>query len=246
MLLDLAARVTVTPCDATTGRFDVVHHQLWAYDETGTLRERQAVRWYAPDDSGAELATRSPSRKVTQDWWQPGELRIRDLTNAYTTSTWLISSAQDNGRGDDTAALLNGLATLALWYSPNRQQRSLALQILADANGLTAHPATLDQAGRTGVALAATSEKDRTRHLLILDAGTGQILAYEAAALTPSGWRPQVYLLLLTRTHAPRRWWEPAASTTNAPAQRQLFPRRQRVWLIYPYPLCLTDHTDLE
>ncbi|MFJ1541894.1 hypothetical protein ACIODS_25480 [Micromonospora chalcea] len=246
MLLDLVARITATACDATPRRFNVVHHHRWAYNTSGGVKEAQAVRWYAADDSGAELATRSPGRQVAHDWWRPGDLRIRNLTNAYTTSAWLISDAQLNGWGDDTPALLDGLAALALWYSPDRQQRGIALRVLADASGLTAHPATVDRAGRVGVALVATSRQGRTRHLLILDPGTGQILAYETATLAPSGWRSQVYLLLLTRTHASRRWWEPAASASAAHAHWQVHPRHARVWLIHQDPPCLTDRTELE
>jgi hypothetical protein len=245
VLLHLAARITATACDAAPGRFNVVHHHRWTYNTSGGVKEAQAVRWYAADDSGAELATRPPSRQVAHDWWRPGDLRIRNLTNAYTTSAWLISDAQLNGWGDDTPALLDGLAALALWYSPDRQQRGLALRVLADASGLTAHPA-LDRAGRIGVALVATSRHGRTRHLLILDPCTGQILAYETATLTPSGWRSQVYVLLLTRTHASRSWWEPAASANPVPPQRQVHPRQARVWLTHQDPPCLTNRTNLE
>ncbi|GAB3087216.1 hypothetical protein [Micromonospora schwarzwaldensis] len=244
MLLNLASRLTADRCDTLPGRFAVVHHRLWRYD-TNSTRETDVVRWYAADDSGAELARRSPNRQITQDWWRPGELRVRNLTNAYLTSEWLITQAHMQGWGDGPAALVEGLAALATWHNPGQRQRRLATRVLADTSGLTAHPAVTDRAGRRGVGITAFTEQGHTRHLLILDSDTGQILAYEVSTLTATGWRAQIYLLLLTRTHTPRRWWEPStANNPAAPPRRYLHPRHSPVWLIHQDQPCLASHTD--
>ncbi|MGC4885697.1 hypothetical protein [Micromonospora sp. DT227] len=242
VLLDLARRLGADRCDATPGRFAVVRHHLWRYEASNT-RQHDVVRWYADDDSGAELAIHSPNPQVAKDWWQPGGLRLQDLTKAYTSCERLISQAQMQSWGDDPAALIEGVAALGMWYSPNRQQRQLAARVLADTPGLTAHDTVADRAGRFGIGIAAFSDQGRSRHLLILDRATGQILAYEAAALTTNGWRAQMYLLLLTRTHAPRRWWEPPTQQQSTePLQGPLYAHAG-IWPVGDDTSCTTDRT---
>ncbi|MDG4803699.1 hypothetical protein [Micromonospora sp. WMMD980] len=241
VLLNLAGRIAAEACDATTGKFAVVRHHLWRYD-AGGVQESDVVRWYAADESGAELAVRHPRQQVAPDWWGPGGSRAPRLADSYASGESLISGAQFDGWRVDPPALVDVLARLAMWHSPGRAQRQLAAQVLADAAGLTAHPATTDRAGRVGVGIAAFSERGRTRHLLILDAHSGQVLAYEAATLTASGWRSQVYLLLLTRTHAPRRWWEPPTGREPVAAlSAYLEPHRSAAWFIHSDQPCNTD-----
>ncbi|MET8283560.1 hypothetical protein [Micromonospora sp. NPDC005174] len=236
ILLRLAHQPAEDPCDSVSGRFNVVHHRAW-FGNDGEQSTRDVVRWYADDDSGAELMTQHPNFRfgVMRDFWPPGWLDDRDLSRAYRSTDWLRAQARlQNGHADRNTGLVAGIAALATWHSPGPPQRALAAQALADTSGLTAHPNTLDRAGRTGIALSATSDDGRNRHLLILHPSTGAVLAYERAILTPAGWRTGVYLLLLTHTHAKRRWWEP--STTHAPLPAhpgQLeMPRRSGVWLV--------------
>ncbi|MEU1860601.1 hypothetical protein [Micromonospora aurantiaca (nom. illeg.)] len=241
VLLALAGRLAAEACDATTGRYAVTRHHLWRHDTSG-VEDSDVVRWYAADDSGAELAVRHPRPQVALDWWSPAGARAPRLTHAYASSEVLVSRAQLNGRRVDPPALVELLAELAMWHSPDRSQRHLAAQVLADTAGLTAYPATTDRAGRVGVGIAAFSERGRTRHLLILDARSGQVLAYEAATHTASGWRAQVYLLLLTRTHAAHRWWEPpTAGEPVAASPPYLEPRHPAVWVIHSDQPCITD-----
>ncbi|RNH99710.1 hypothetical protein EEZ25_22295 [Micromonospora aurantiaca] len=154
----------------------------------------------------------------------------------------VVSRAQLNGRQVGPPTLVEILARLAVWHSPDRSQRHLAARVLADTAGLTAHPATTDRAGRVGVGIAAFSERCRSWHLLILDARSGQVLAYETATLTTAGWRAQAYLLLLTRTHADCRWWEPPTAHESVAARPAcLEPRLEAAWLIHPDLPCNTD-----
>ncbi|MFI6132734.1 hypothetical protein [Micromonospora sp. NPDC051141] len=244
VLLDLAGRITAEACDTTPGRYAVVRHHLWRYD-SGGVEESDVVRWYAADESGAELAVRHPRQQVAHDWWEPAFDRAGHVAHSYISGELLISAAQFDGQWQvEPPALVDELAQLAMWHSPDRLQRQLAARVLADTAGLTAHPATTDRAGRVGVGIAAFSEHGRTRHLLILDAHTGQVLAYEAATLTASGWRAQVYLLLLNRTHAPSRWWEPpTAGQPVAAPPPYLRPRRKTHWVTHPQTVCITDRT---
>ncbi|MDG4807643.1 hypothetical protein O7634_12860 [Micromonospora sp. WMMD1120] len=236
ILLRLARHTAADPCDTAAGRFNLVHHRTW-YDNEGEQTTRDVVRWYADDDSGAELMTQHPSHgfDVIEDFWLPGWLRDRHLFPAYRSTDWLrAQSSLQTAQVNRTTQLVAGLAALATWHSPGPPQRALATQALADTTGLTAHPHTLDHAGRTGIAVAATSDNGRERHLLILHPSTGAVLAYERATLTPTGWRTRVYLLVLTRTHAPYRYWEPPDTNTPPvafPDQREM-PSRPGVWLV--------------
>ncbi|MEU7753666.1 hypothetical protein [Micromonospora sp. NPDC049171] len=195
------------------------------------------MRWYADDDSGAELMTQHPSdgSGAIEDFWPPGWLHDRHLHHAYRSTDWLrTQSSLQSAQINRTTQLVVGLAALATWHSPGPQQRALAAQALAGTTGMTAHPNTLDHAGRTGTAVATTSANGRERHLLILHPSTATVLAYEHAILTPTGWRTRAYLLLLTHTHAPHRYWEPPATNTppvTSPDQREM-PRRSGVWLV--------------
>lgn len=236
ILLHLAHHPAADPCDSAVGRFNLVHHRAW-YDNEGEQTTRDIVRWYADDDSGAELMTQHPSGGfgVIEDFWPPGWLHDRNLFHAYRSTDWLRAKSRlQNAQINRTTQLVAGLAALATWHSPGPPQRALAAQALADTTGLTAHPNTLDHAGRTGIAVAATSDNGRERHLLILHPSTGGVLAYERAILTLTGWRTRVYLLLLTHTHTPHRYWEPPATNTPpvaSPDQREM-PRRSGVWLV--------------
>ncbi|MET8312259.1 hypothetical protein [Micromonospora sp. NPDC005173] len=207
ILLHLARQTAADPCDSAVGRFNLVHHRAW-YDNEGEQTTRDIVRWYADDDSGAALMTQHPNFgvAVTHDFWPPGWLHNRNLFHTYRSTDWLrAQSSLQDAQINRTIGLVAGLAALATWHSPGPPQRALAAQALADTTGMTTHPSTLGHVGRTGIAVAATSDIGRER-LLILHASTGGVLAYERAILTPTGWRTRVYLLLLTHTHAPHRY----------------------------------------
>ncbi|WP_435209102.1 hypothetical protein [Micromonospora sp. bgisy143] len=246
ILLHLARHIAADPCDSAAGRFNLVHHRAW-YDNEGDQTTLDVVRWYADDDSGAALMTQHPSLgvAVTHDFWPPGWLRDKNLSRAFRSTDWLRAKSKlQNAQVNRTTQLVAGLASLATWHSPGLPQRALAAQALADTTGITAHPNTLDQAGRTGIALSATSDNGRQRHLLILNPSTGAVMAYERAILTPAGWRTRVYLLVLTRTHAPHRYWEPPATSTRPAAsldQREM-PRRSGVWLVPAEHPCTPEH----
>ncbi|WP_139131521.1 hypothetical protein [Micromonospora halophytica] len=117
--------------------------------------------------------------------------------------------------------------------------------MLADVNGLSYYPRVVDRADRRGIGVAATGAEGTSRDLLILHPHTGEVLAYEAAHATGSGWQVATYVLFLGHGHAARRWWEPPSPARPVPPlQRRLYPRPQQHWLqtstqpceIPPYP----------
>ncbi|MGN9811423.1 hypothetical protein ACTMSW_18960 [Micromonospora sp. BQ11] len=244
ILLGLARRITTDACDTAEGRYDAVHHRVWT-TRRGRDVTRDVVRWYADDDSGAELMTEHPDPRpgVARDFWPPGWLHDKNLFRAYQSTDWLRSQADFHaGQVNKNGALMAGLASLNTWHNPGPRQRALTAQVLADAAGLTAHPGTVDRAGRTGLAVASFNDDGRERHLLILHPRTSAVLAYESAILTPTGWRTGTYLLLLTRTRAPDRWWEPPTDSNPPPrhTDRREMPSEAGIQRFRTFEPCIT------
>ncbi|MER6756617.1 hypothetical protein ABT235_20835 [Micromonospora echinofusca] len=254
-LIDLAQRIAPADCDTTNGRFHVVRHRDWWYSRAaGRQRVQEAVRWYAEDDSGAALTIEHPNPYpgVVRDYWLPWHLVDKHLSNAFVNSDWLRSRAalQTTQIDDPPDAFLIGLAKLATWYHPRPSGRALAVHLLADLPGLIAYPRTVDRAGRIGLGIAAVTENGRERSLLILHPATGEVFAYEYATRTAAGWRVHRYLLVLTRTHAERRWREPPTRTgrpaTTAQPPGLMMPRPPHLWLEIPAEPCITAPTSEE
>ncbi|MET7951064.1 ATP-binding cassette domain-containing protein [Micromonospora sp. NPDC005324] len=243
VLQNLAQRIAPEICDGVSGRFDVVRLRSWHLDE-GEPATRDVVRWYHDDKSGAALTSDFPDPwpGVMHDFWLPGDLTLLTVSGAFTTSDFFhysVNVLAGHGGGD---RIIHGLARLAAWRSPGPAGRRLAVTELAHTPGLTAYPALVDRAGRTGIGVAAMSANGTERALLILQPSTGQVLAYERATHTPLGWQLSDYWLLLTRTHAERRWWEePSTTADDTTPVRQtglMTPRRQSRYIARPDQPC--------
>ncbi|PSK67601.1 hypothetical protein B0E53_00411 [Micromonospora sp. MH33] len=245
VLRELALHIGAATCDQAQGRFDLVRHRAWQIDgATGQTTTRDVVRWYAEDDSGAEMVNEYSGRwtATAVDWWAPGWLHDQGLQQVFVSADWLRSRVTRQPQQiDPTQQVLVGLAMLATWRSPPRSGRALSLAVLADTPGLLAYPHTVDRAGRGGIGVATTSRDGSERHLLILHPASGEVLAYEHARLTATGWRPDRYLLLLAHSHTARRWWEPPSdghtTTANRPDQR-MQPHHSRRWLLFSTQPC--------
>lgn len=237
ILLDLAQRIGSGSCEAIQGKYDVVRHRAWYYPDSTT----DVVRWYADDDSGAELKRQHPwpYTGVMHDFWPPGWLSDKNLRRAfYSTDRLRFHARRQTAQVDEATGFLAGLTALTTWHNPGQPQRALAVRVLADTPELTAHLGTLDHAGRAGIGVRATSDGGHRRALLILDPHTGAVLAYERATLTPTGWQTVAYLLLLDRTHAESRYWEPTArsATDSPPVDPREMPREAGTLLVTPAP----------
>ncbi|WP_170215159.1 hypothetical protein [Micromonospora aurantiaca] len=243
----LAQRITADACDPVSGRFDVVRLRAWHLDN-GEQTTRDVVRWYHDDDSGAALTSEYPDPwpGVTHDFWPPGWLSHRNLSKAFISGDFFrYNAGLHTSDLDGDGRLVTGLAALATWHSPAPSGRALAVTELAHTPGLVAYPRTVDRAGRTGIGVATTTNGDAIqRHLLILHPSTGQVLAYERATRTPSGWQPSAYLLLLTRTHTERRWWEPpttADALETAQPANLMMPRQQGRHVVHAHQPCTPE-----
>ncbi|WP_410814868.1 hypothetical protein [Micromonospora sp. 067-2] len=173
--------------------------------------------WQADDASGRVIRSRYPGGNQPTDdsTYYPGQLDgpIGPIAADPTALTAHIDTTQP--RFLEPTAVIRGLASLLGWRTPNQAARTAILTVLRDAPGITYHPSVTDRAGRTGIGVSATA--DDIRFLLILNPSTGELLAYERAALTPpadsdrNGASVDDYHLFLVHTHT-------RAATTPDPA----------------------------
>ncbi|MEU5934493.1 hypothetical protein [Micromonospora sp. NPDC047187] len=142
-------------------------------------------RWRADDASGRVVRSRYPGGNQPTDdsTYDPGELDgpIGPIAADPAALTAHINANQPRFLGP--TAVIRGLASLLGWRTPNQAARTAILTFLNDTPGITHHASVTDRAGRTGIGVSATS--DDIRFLLILNPTTGELLAYERAALTP-------------------------------------------------------------
>lgn len=179
-------------CDAISGRFAYVHLLQWATDTAiaGNSTTTRVVlfeeqRWRADDASGRVVRSRYPTDQQPTDdsTYYPGELDgpIGPIAADPTALIANIDATQPRFLGP--TAVIRGLVSLLGWRTPNQAARTAILTVLRDTPGIAYHGPVTDRAGRTGIGVSATA--DDIRFLLILNPTTGELLAYERAALTP-------------------------------------------------------------
>ncbi|RQX07998.1 hypothetical protein [Micromonospora inaquosa] len=186
--------MTVGPsgCDSIPGRFAYVHLLQWATDTAiaGNSTTTRIVlfeeqRWRADDASGRVVRSRYPDGNQPTDdsTYYPGELDgpIGPIAADPAALNANIDATQPRFLGP--TSVIRGLVSLLGWRTPNQAARTAVLTVLRDTPGITYHGSVTDRAGRTGIGVSATS--DDIRFLLILNPTTGELLAYERAALTP-------------------------------------------------------------
>lgn len=214
--------VTVGPsgCDAIPGRFAYVHLLQWASDTTvaGNNATTRIVlfeeqRWPADDASGRVIRSRYPrGQQPTDDsTYKPGELDgpIGPIATDPVALSAHIDATQPRFLGP--TAVIRGLVSLLGWRTPNQAARTAVITVLRDTPGVAYHGSVTDRAGRTGVGVSATL--DGIRFLLILNPTTGELLAYERAALTPPPTSDRTRPLSTTTTYSSSTPMHPAATT---------------------------------
>ncbi|MHA4948673.1 hypothetical protein ACX27O_15240 [Micromonospora sp. SD19] len=145
-------------------------------------------RWRADDASGRAIRSRYPTgRQPTDDSTnKPGELDgpIGPVAADPAALTAHINANRPRQpRFLGPTAVIRGLVSLLGWRTPNQAARTAILTVLRDTPGITYHASVSDRAGRTGIGVSATSGD--IRFLLIFNPTTGELLAYERAALAP-------------------------------------------------------------
>ncbi|MDG4800506.1 hypothetical protein [Micromonospora sp. WMMD980] len=244
-LRQLGTRLLAGECDGAHGKFALIHYVRWVDASKGGPKAEIVMRWHADDASGAELAVQYPPGpvQVLHRYWHPGDL-IQLGTGDPLAHTdylwWEIDPAYAGTTQPDE--VLERLADLGTWYSPQIGGRRAALAVLAATNGLTFYDRATDRAGRRGVGITATTAHGAVRYLLILQPTTGEVLAYEMTQRTASTRKTLVYILFLSHSRAERRYWEPAHPSDGAPPLRQyLHPSLKRRWIDQPVQPCITQ-----
>jgi hypothetical protein len=203
-------------CDTQKGRYAYTQTRQWATNVassggTTTLDVQlwQYQRWAAPDNSGRTITITQPTEDQarTDESYRPGELPVHVARLATDPGLLAaqLNAIQPFANGPQSA--LRAWDDLNAWSSPNRAQRTAALTVFRDTDGIDFNGTTHDRAGRTGIALTVTSDNGGTRDLIILDPHTGELLAYEMTALRDPGrlgiTQPTVldYHLFFAHTH---------------------------------------------
>ncbi|GIM94394.1 hypothetical protein [Paractinoplanes toevensis] len=215
-LRDIAAGITTGLCDGP-GRYAYVQLRQWALDSHAsggrtelTPAVTQYEHWLADNGSGRSIAvtTRTPAtdNPPSDDSFPPGTSPATPDPAATDPTQATTCLARNTAAGGPRAAL-TALADLNQWQTPTPPSRAALLRALADTNGLTYQGTVVDRAGRTGVAVSATSDNSVERELLIIDPASGHLLAHEQAALRDPGAlgisKPAVvsYTLFVARGH---------------------------------------------
>ncbi|MFG1885971.1 hypothetical protein [Micromonospora sp. NPDC049102] len=181
-------------CDVP-GRFSFLQIQQWAADTridgeraTSNVVVFQHRHWRADNGSGRAISLRHPPgpQPAIDEIYPPGTLdgTIGPIAVDSAGLRAQITSISPPFLGP--SAVLDAIAGLTSWRTPDREARTAILTLLSHTNGLTFHPAVRDCAGRTGAGVSATGDDGTTRGLLILHPSTGEVLAYERAHFTPS------------------------------------------------------------
>jgi len=82
-------------------------------------------------------------------------------------------------------AALDAVADLASWHHLNRATRAAVLRFLATVDTITYDGPAVDWAGRSGLAFSVTD--DTERDTLLVDPGTGDVLAYHQVIIRKPG-----------------------------------------------------------
>ncbi|GIJ80374.1 hypothetical protein SAMN05443287_10530 [Micromonospora phaseoli] len=191
MLPQVAAEAS---CDVP-GRFSFVLIRQWAADTrieagraTSTVVVFEQRHWRADNGSGRAISLRHPPglQPTIDEIYPPGthDGAIGPIAVDSAGLRAQITSISPPFLGPP--AVLDAIAGLTSWLTPDRAGRTAILTLLSHTNGLTYHPAVCDRAGRTGAGVSATGDDGTTRGLLILHPSTGEVLAYERAHFTPS------------------------------------------------------------
>jgi hypothetical protein len=212
MIRDLRAAA----CDTQKGRYAHTQTRQWATNISSSggtttldLQVWQYQRWRAPDNSGRAITITQPAegQAPTDEIYQPGQAPVEALRLATDPRLLAEQLGHSQPVEEGPQYLLRAWAEINAWYSPDRAQRAAALTLFRDTDGIDFHATARDRAGRTGIALSVTSDNGIGRDLLILDPRTGELLAFEMAAMRDPGrlgiTEPTVldYHLFLAHTH---------------------------------------------
>ncbi|GAA4467343.1 CU044_5270 family protein [Phytohabitans houttuyneae] len=200
----LAGAVGPAPYDGATGRYTYVHTVDWnaVFDDApgGTAQvifPQDKRLWYTADGSGRQAVRPLPPvypNEQSRRYWQQhatalpatSEPRVDDLpadragpSEPLTTDPAELAARLGVGEVDryGPERVLSAVRDLYSVFAPPPASRAHILRILADLPGVSWHGSVTDRAGRAGVAISV--DTGATRQVLILDEGTGGLLAWD-------------------------------------------------------------------
>ncbi|WP_125809622.1 hypothetical protein [Actinoplanes sp. ATCC 53533] len=193
--------VTVTAADSSIGdcvTTETRHaaEQRWR-DERANSGRITGTPWYSNPGPAPEMVT---------TWYRPGDLP--GLLPGYAPSDpAVLAAALDEAYPPDTdrlaakvravtaragiratagaASRVEAIGALTAWHHTPLPVRRAILRVLADVPGLTYHP-RVTLAGWTGIAVSVPARQNTVRHVLLLDAATGQVRGAEYVLTDPT------------------------------------------------------------
>ncbi len=211
-LRDLADRIGPAPYDGHTGRYAYHDVRIWGDPIEGSgpylmgLAYEQKA-WQAADGTGRQtvvpLEPEFPDAASRAFWQKALRGRSPEPPHTYPLPPNTIAPLPTDRAGVarllDVAygvgAVAKALATVYAGYAVPLPVRVQILRVLADVPGLVWRGTVTDRGGRTGVAVTYDDRPHGEQHLIVVDPGTGVLLATELLLQSPK--RIATYQLIL-------------------------------------------------
>ncbi|GIF95758.1 CU044_5270 family protein [Catellatospora citrea] len=208
----LADGLVDAPYESSAGRFTYHHTKVWG-DPVMTSPDgrfsvafaRESKVWWTPGGTGRQTTSAGvpeyPDR-ASRDYWA-GLLTVNEASSIDDVPQPPFDvlpadrAALAGLLKTDLGAGVAGKETSKTFgrYAVPRQTRAEILRVLADVPGFEWRGEVTDRAGRDGVAVTFDDRVHGTQHLLIFQARTGELLAWELVTVGPV--RMSAYELIL-------------------------------------------------
>ena len=161
------------------------------------LVEVEERRWRAADGSGRVTVIRPPGQRhgppAGSIAYGPGGL-AGVVPEPMTVEAPIRATRLEAIRRTGPQAVFRAVADVYAWHHPDSRARATLLRLLCNADGLdgpgavTGRGPVTDRAGRAGLAVSVDSDHGATRDTVIVDPGTGLLLAHETVRMrNPAG-----------------------------------------------------------
>jgi hypothetical protein len=195
----IAAQLAPSRCDTTTGKYTFIHTIGWnaVFDDAPDGRSQRIVpserwNWLAADGSARFRATVLPAVYPNEESYryfqkhpvQPTGTPAADVNDLPPDPRRAIRPLPTDP-AEVAKKLLTGGKQFLFWnvrdwfsaHAVPQATRAEVLRILANTPGVVWRGETTDRAGRKGVAVSL--DDGATRHVLIFDPRTGEMLAWD-------------------------------------------------------------------
>ncbi|MEU8074546.1 CU044_5270 family protein [Catellatospora citrea] len=209
----LADGLVDAPYENSAGRFTYHHTKVWG-DPVMTSPDgrfsvafaRESRDWWTPGGTGRQTTSEGVPEypdQASRDYWA-GLLAVNEASSVDDVPQPPFDPVLPVDRAGLAGLLKTDLGAGAASvetsktfgrYAVPRRTRAEILRVLADVPGFQWRGEVTDRAGRDGVAVTFDDRVHGTQHLLIFQARTGELLAWELVTLGPV--RMSAYELIL-------------------------------------------------